>query len=267
MRTKALLLFLLIATGVFSQESPSIDTVFNQVDHLHQKQGFWKKSYRNGSLAYKGFFKDDKPRGEFIRYHENGMVSALMLFTECGDTARVTLFNNDGKAMAKGKYLRTKKHGVWNYYGQNKSIVFTEEYNEGMKHGNFITYYPTGEVYEKISWKGDLKNGPTVQYYPGGTTKSMLFYVDGLEDGPIRTYFLNGEVRLEGQYSKGLKEGFWKIYSADNKVIKEYEYSKGIAANFDELVEKETRELDALLKNIGKIQEPTIEDFVRAGGY
>lgn len=265
MRTKVLLLFLLMGTRVFSQGSSSIDTVFNQVDHRQQKQGFWKKSYKNGNLAYRGFFKDDKPRGEFVRYHENSVVSARMQFTECGDTAQVTLFNTVGKEVAKGKYLRTKKHGVWNYYGQNKSIVFTEEYKEGMKHGSFITYYPTGEIYEKISWANDLKNGSTVQYYPDGTTKSMLFYKNGLEDGPIRTYYMNNHVRLEGQYSKGLKEGVWKIYSADNEVIMQAEYSKGVAANFDEMVEKETKELDKLLRNIGKIQEPTVEDFVRAG--
>jgi hypothetical protein len=46
-------------------ETAQQDTVFNQVDHLNRRQGHWKKRYKNGEIAYHGFFKDDKPRGDF----------------------------------------------------------------------------------------------------------------------------------------------------------------------------------------------------------
>ncbi|HPF93125.1 MAG TPA: hypothetical protein PLV65_04280 [Tenuifilaceae bacterium] len=265
MKYIALPILLLIAFSATSQETVESDTIFNQVDHLQQKQGHWKKFYRHGSKAYQGFFKDDKPRGEFIRYHENGEVSARLLFTECGDTAQATLYNTVGRKMAAGKYLRTKKHGVWNYFGQLGEVVFTESYDEGKKHGEFITYYPSGEVYEKVTWENDQKNGPTVQFYPDGSTKSLLFYKDGLENGPIKTYYMGGDVRLEGQYANGLKDGIWKLHNPETNEVKQTEYVNGVATNFDELVEKETQELDELIKNIGKISEPTINDFVGGG--
>lgn len=265
MRTFVLLLSLLLTTTANSQESATNDTIFNQVDHLNQKQGHWKKFYRNGKMAYRGYFKDDKPRGTFTRYHENGILSAKLNFSPSGDTAFTTLYTELGRKVAEGLYLRTKKHGVWNYFGSSGSIIFTEEFNKGQKHGRFYTYYPTGETYELVSWKNDQKNGSTVQYYPDGKTKSMIFYKDGVAEGPIKTYYVSGQVRLEGQYTNGLKDGIWKILDPEGKVLNEIHYINGIAENHDELLEKESRELEELMKNIGKIPEPTIEDFVGGG--
>jgi antitoxin component YwqK of YwqJK toxin-antitoxin module len=267
MRYIAIILLSFLSANLLAQESTKTDTIFNQIDHLNQKQGYWKKFYKNGKLAYHGFFKNDKPRGTFTRYHENGVISAKLIFSECGDTASTTLFNTLGREVASGTYLRTKKHGVWNYFGRDNSIVFTEEFDEGKKHGKFLTYYPSGQIYEMVSWSNDQKNGSTVQYYPDGKTKSMIFYKEGIADGPIRTYYIGGEVRLEGNYANGLKDGTWKILDPDGKVLNEIEYVQGLATNHDELVEKESRELEELMKNIGKIPEPSIEDFVGGGRY
>lgn len=60
----------LLSTGLSAQQAAVADTVFNQVDNNNLKQGHWKKYYKNGKVAYKGYFKDDKPRGVFLRYHE-----------------------------------------------------------------------------------------------------------------------------------------------------------------------------------------------------
>ena len=267
MRTTLVILFTLLASGVFAQTTVVNDTVFNQVDHLNRKQGHWKKFYRNGKMAYRGFFKDDKPRGTFTRYHENGVVSTIMEFTPCGDTATATLYNTAKRMVAKGNYLRTNKHGVWNYYGQNGQVVFTEEFNEGRKHGKFITYYLSGQIYEQVTWRDDLKHGSTARYYPDGKTQSLIFYKDGVEDGPVRTYYVGGEVRLEGAYANGLKVGNWRLLEPDGKLIREIIYVNGIAANHDELVEEESRQIEELLKNAGKIQEPSLEEFVGGMRY
>jgi antitoxin component YwqK of YwqJK toxin-antitoxin module len=244
-----------------------VDTVFNQIDHLNRMQGHWKKHYRSGKIAYKGFFKDDKPRGNFIRYHENGIVSAKLIFSQCGDTAQASLFSPLGREVAQGKYLRKQKDGVWNYLNSSGAIVFTEEYKEGKKHGKFQNYYPSGQVFEMVTWQNDKKNGSTVQYYLNGQTKSMIFYKDGVEDGPVRLYYPDMEVRLEGNYAKGVKDGVWKFFDEKGKELKVIEYKMGVATNQDELVRKETDELEKLLKNIGKIQEPSIEEFVGGRGF
>ena len=61
------LLILIAGKSVISGNVFQNDTIFNQTDQNKLKQGFWKKSYPNGKVAYRGFFKDDKPRGVFKR--------------------------------------------------------------------------------------------------------------------------------------------------------------------------------------------------------
>ena len=110
MRISLLIIFSFFTIEALAQVTIENDTVFNQVDHLNRKQGHWKKFYRNGKMAYRGFFKDDKARGTFTRFHENGVVSAIMDFTPCGDTATATLYNTLGRQVAKGEYQIGRAH-------------------------------------------------------------------------------------------------------------------------------------------------------------
>ncbi|HZJ74405.1 MAG TPA: toxin-antitoxin system YwqK family antitoxin [Perlabentimonas sp.] len=242
------------------------DTIFNQTDHLNRKQGYWKKHYKNGNTAYKGYFKNDKPLKTLTRYHENGIMSIKMDFSHCGDTAQAIIYNTLGRKVATGKYYKQQKHGKWVYTNASGKIIFSEEYKEGKKHGKFTNYFSTGEVFEEISWKNGIKDGPTILYFINGQIKSMLFYKNGKANGPIRLYYTDGNFRLEGQYKDGLKDGTWKFYDLAGNIAKQISYSMGKAANHDEIAERETKELEELLKNAGKIQEPSVEDFLRGQG-
>ena len=257
-----LLLLAICSLQGFSQT----DTIFNQTDHLNRMQGHWKKYYKNGNIAYKGFFKDNRPMETLTRYHENGLISTQMIFSQCGDTAQASLYNTLGRMVATGNYVKKLKHGTWNYLNDKKEVVFSEQFKEGKKHGKFTNYFITGEVFEEVNWQNDNKNGATILYFINGQIKSMLFYVDGKENGPIRLYYTDGNFRLKGQYKDGLKDGVWEFYDISGSVTKQISYAMGIASNHDELVDRETKELDLLLKNVGKIQEPSIEDFVRGQG-
>ena len=42
----------------------------NYVDVDGNKQGVWKKTYKNGSLRYEGTFKDDIAQGIFYYYYK-----------------------------------------------------------------------------------------------------------------------------------------------------------------------------------------------------
>ncbi|MDY0255390.1 MAG: hypothetical protein RBR30_13415, partial [Tenuifilaceae bacterium] len=153
------------------------------------------------------------------------------------------------------------------YFNARSQKVFSEEYNLGQKHGKFIIYYPTGEIFEQVLWQNDKKSGATTQFYLNGQIKSLIFYEDGTEHGPVRLYYPDGEKRLEGKYAHGLKDDAWKFYDGHGKLVKQVTYIKGIAENHDELVEQETKELDELLRNVGKYQDPDFEDFVGGQRY
>jgi len=254
-------------SGTLLAETLQQDTIFNQVDHLNRKQGFWKKKYKNGNIAYRGFFKDDKPRGDFNRYHENGILRAKMIYSSCGDSAQAVLYYYNVRNVAEGSYYMSQKDGEWNYYAQSGRLVLTETYKNGKKDGKFLTYYDKGNVYEHVTWKEDVKHGAIIQYFPDGNYKMSIRYENGKENGPMRVYYLSGQTRIDGNYKNGLKDGSWTTYDPQGNVLKQLEYIKGFATNHDELLEKESRELEELFKNAGKINEPSVEEFFQHQPY
>ncbi len=256
-----LCVFLFLCYVSFAQQ----DTTFNQIDQLGQKQGYWKKFYKNGRVAYRGYFKDDKPRGLFERFHENGVIKAKLIHSPCGDSTQAIFYNTEGRLLAKGAYYKNQKDGKWEYFTPDGRLVLLESFKSGIKDGKFTSYYPTGEVFEEVNWQNDQKHGPTIQYYTNGAFKSSIVFSNGLENGIVKTFYVGGKTRLEGFYKDGLKHGKWTIFSPSGDSLSVTNYINGYAENQDELVLQESKELQKLIDNIGKIQEPTVEDFLRGG--
>ncbi len=265
---KIVILAILLAFGVTSlyAERTEQDTVFNQFDHLNRKQGHWKKRYKNGNLAYHGFFKDDKPRGDFFRYNEDGILRVKLTYSNCGDTAKAVFFYPNGKEVANGNFLHNRKDGEWKYFALDGRLILTENFKEGKKDGDFLTYYPEGNVYEQVTWLNDEKNGAIIQYFPNGNYKMSVRYENGKENGPLRVYYPNNQPRIEGEYKNGLKNGLWIVYSPEGEITKKIEYKNGFAKNQEELLEQENQELENMFKNAGKISEPSVEEFFQQQG-
>jgi antitoxin component YwqK of YwqJK toxin-antitoxin module len=104
---------LLLSAGISAQ---STDTLWNQTDALGQRQGYWKKSYPDGNLIYKGFFKDGKPVGKMERFYENGTRRAELVYLEGTDITHARIFYKTGDLAADGKYVNMAKDSVWRYY-------------------------------------------------------------------------------------------------------------------------------------------------------
>jgi len=94
-------LVLLIFSGLAIGQT---DGAKNQLDSKNRKQGYWCKYYPNGKKAYEGWFKDDKPVGEFKRYHQNGELKVIMVYSESPPYVITTFFNEDGKKIVSGFY-------------------------------------------------------------------------------------------------------------------------------------------------------------------
>jgi len=78
----------------------------------------------------------------------------------------------------------------------------------------------------------------------------------------MKVFNPSGTTRIEGSYIKGLKHGEWKFYDTDGKITQTIKYFNGVAENENELIEKESKYIESLLKNAGKLKEPSIDDVM-----
>ena len=84
---------------------------FNQTDSKGRRQGAWRDFYPNGQVRYEGEFKNDKCKGTFRYYDEQGNLKATNEFDKSGDRALNKTYAPNGRVIATGYYLNQKKDG------------------------------------------------------------------------------------------------------------------------------------------------------------
>lgn len=244
------------------QEFMSGDTVFNHTDEMGMKQGYWIKKDDQGSLIYRGFFKDNFPIGEFIRYYKDGTVKSRMNYLPDRKTVEVKHYYANGKLAAEGRYYIQKKDGEWRYYSFYEDFLsYREQYNHGVKEGESIKYYPDGKVAEVLNWENGQKHGKWLQYFPDGGPKLEAHYVKNKLNGPFVVYHLNGKKEIEGIYKNDLRDSVWHTYDLLGNLKATITYTNGIADNEDEITRQQMHLLDSLENNKGKFAEPDLNSI------
>lgn len=225
----------------------------NQTDANGLKQGKWKKKQANGRLIYQGQFKDDKPVGEWKRYHKGGQVKAEIVYS--GDTAKTVLYDVWRKKVAEGNFVDQKKEGVWSLY-RNTLKVTQEEYKNGLKHGVAIRFYETGEIVEKCTWVNGQQEGTYQVFYKNGKPYFQCKMKGDMRHGLVLIYFDNGMQELEGEYKNNLRQGEWKYQNKQGQYLYSLHYNEGQILNPEVRDSIDALEMKKMEENKGTILDP-----------
>jgi antitoxin component YwqK of YwqJK toxin-antitoxin module len=255
MKFKSILIFSIFVINLccFSQ----ITDTLNITDKKGMKQGHWIKKYPNGHIQYDGYFKDNRPFGEFRRYFENDSLHSVLIFSPDGREAIATLYHPNGFKATEGKFINQLKEGKWKFFSSViKDFLFSEEeYRANILEGLSVKYYPDGTLAEKVSYINNRRNGEWVQYWPDRKICLKANYINGKLEGSFVVYFDNDKPQYVGQYKNDARTGTWKIFNPDGSLKYNVDYIAGVAKN-PEMFRKETEYLDSLEKNKGKIADP-----------
>jgi antitoxin component YwqK of YwqJK toxin-antitoxin module len=260
---RLILAFVLIPLALEAQN----DTLFNQTDANHMKQGYWKKTYPNGKHMYKGFFKDDKPVGEMYRYYESGGLKAILHYDDKSEYACARLFYEDGQLAARGLYYKSLKDSVWEYYSYyDHSLAARETYSKGERNGLMTLYYNNGNISERLEWKNNRKDGIWEQYFADNTPKLKGHYRESQLEGDFLVNYDNGKPYLQGNYQNNLRNGTWTFYSPEGKIEMQLQYQHGKTLDEDKLDERQQEMFRMIDENQGKFNEPDETDFLMPQG-
>lgn len=227
------------------------------------KQGRWLKFDKKlKKKLYEGYFVNNRPVGEFKRFHINGKESAVMFFDKSSERIRAKFYYDNGNLAAEGNYVKDKvKDSTWNYFGTDKARIATETFVNGVLHGMSTKYYrakdKAGNIIksEEIEYKDGKKHGIWKQYFESGKLKLTSSYINGEADGAFTFYYEGGKILTTGFYKKGLKEGKW-MYSDEAGKSTIIEYVNGVAKNQAELDRAFTKQLEELEKNSKNLMDP-----------
>ena len=212
-------ILVVLLIGVMSMSAQD----FNRTDAKGRRQGVWRDYYSNGQLRYEGQFKNDKCKGIFRYYDEQGNLKAINEFDKSGDRAFNETYAPNGRVVATGFYLNQKKDGEWKYFDTNSGqLRLVEDNMAGKVHGWSRLYNPNnGVLAEETQYVEGQPEGQCKKYSDTGVMIMECQYHNGMLEGPSKTYYPNATLKEEGQYAKGKKVGIWKTYNEEGDLIAE----------------------------------------------
>jgi antitoxin component YwqK of YwqJK toxin-antitoxin module len=213
---------LMLVTLLFAV-MPLMSQDFNKTDSKGRRQGIWRGFYPNGQLRYEGQFKNDKCKGTFKYYDEQGNLKATNEFDKSGEKALNKTYAPNGRMIATGYYQNQKKEGEWKYFDEaSGQLRLVEDNKEGKVHGWSKLYNPNnGVLAEETQYVEGQPEGQCRKYSNTGTLLMECQYHKGRLEGPTKTYYPSTALKEEGQYANGEKVGLWKTYNEDGDVIAE----------------------------------------------
>lgn len=206
--------FLFFSTIVFGQK-------INQTNVNGERDGVWKKYYKNNKIRYSGQFKNGKEIGVFKFYDIADSSHPIIVkeYTTTSDTAFVKFYTLRGKMRSKGTMIGKKRVGKWIYYFVDSGKIFSEEnYNNGKLDGVVRNYYPNGKVTEETYYKNGVKNGTSKTYTDDGLPLEEVNYTNNKLNGEAKYFDLKGNLTEKGNYKDGKKTGKWDFYINGEKV-------------------------------------------------
>lgn len=250
-------------TDVFGNKIPAKKKVvaplpdnYNQTDSNGLKQGPWEKRYTDGTTLYKATFRDNKPVGEYTRYHPNGKMSIRIIYDEQGEKGDAEMFDDEGHLASAGKFIGKSKEGLWTYYNNKKVKASTIEFENNKQHGKSTIYYPNGTIAETYLWQNGIKQGTWNKFFRSGATMLKAEYKNGLLEGKYLYYFENGKLEIDANYKADKEDGKWTFYHADGKVNYILKYKNGTLLNPEVLEERQAKQKAEFEKNKGQLKDP-----------
>jgi uncharacterized protein len=258
-----LICLIFLSSLLFSQNiGQHGDTIINYIDINGNKQGHWEKKYRNGNIAYKADFKNNKVIGEYKRYYESGPVKSIIKYDKYGNKGKVVFFWDDGTKMAVGNYVNQNvKDSIWLYYATDGILIMLESYKNGKKDGISKKFWRNGKPSQEVPWENDMVNGAYREFYESGKTLVETGYKKGVNDGLFFRYYESNRIAIKGFYKNNMEEGKWQYFDSKGNLLYEIEYKNGVPVNEKQLNEEFKKQMKEWDRNKGKFSEPNDKMF------
>ena len=132
----------------------------------------------------------------------------------------------------EGNYEGDKRTGLWELYlidhpSRKKFLCMKANYKNGMRNGEAIYYYPSGEVAAKGVMKDNEIQGKLTQYYPTEEIYQEFSIENGSAEGPSKTFYKDGSIKREIIYCEGAACGLMTGYYPGGEIEYKNNYKEG----------------------------------------
>ena len=215
--------------------------IINRKDQFNRKTGRWLKftdgkviEEVNYSKGYKqGVERIYNKKGDLLKINEYSKDSIKKDVSNLLEVELKKDFDSNGLITKSGSFTKGgKPHGIHRIYNDKGQVTSSCIYKygvltakgivkkNGLKHGYWSFYYPSGTKQSEGEFKNGVKIGEWVYYYENGLTESRgLYSNNGKQDGLWKEYYNNGSLYGEINYLEGLYDGLYKVFDDSGRVV------------------------------------------------
>ncbi|MEQ8907784.1 MAG: hypothetical protein RIC95_01205 [Vicingaceae bacterium] len=202
------------------------------IDNAGLYQGLWETYYLNGQLKSKGEYLDGKKYGKWSYYFQNGTLEQEGFYDKNGEfTGTWKWYYDDSKLLRTEEFRRGLEDGILEEYDRKGNLITKGEFFDGEKEGEW--FYELNDHREEGKYRYGERNGQWIHYYPNGDISFEGAYVEGVPEGKHKYYYPNGVLEKVEQYSFGEKDGKWLWYNKDGFETMSITYKNGKAKKID----------------------------------
>ena len=146
LQMKAIMVFL--SFGWFTSYAQT-DTLFNQMDQMGRKQGFWKIKRTNKDTTFLyaiEHYQDNKKNGLCIYYYSNGKKFQERHFKNDQLDGVSRVYRTYGPLLYEEKFVADRLNGIKKYYDTEGKLNEEQEYTNGARTGTYLFYSKKGFV-------------------------------------------------------------------------------------------------------------------------
>lgn len=184
--------------GKFFQKTPEGQEIIAEYKN-HLKNGPYTVYYPGGEKkALEAFYKDDLLEGILTEYAPSTKRKDCIPYSAGIKQGKASFFGDDGKPIA------------------------TIDFVDDRKHGEEITYFPSGAIHRITPYAFDRKEGEEKTYLEDGSLVSSYPYHKGEIHGTAQNWNREGVLIFSAEYENGKKHGkFLKFYDDGKPYIEQ----------------------------------------------
>lgn len=213
----------------------------------NQMDGPYREYYPDGTVKQKGYYLKDQPDGLWTDHYADGDISTAYYYVDgerrgyaynYGPEGRIfwreyykdgwlmnTVYYDTAGTPAEEVDLTNGDTLVRTYFDGSPFEAQGARY--GFMHGDYISYYPNGQIRNKGSFFNADVHGEWEYYYENGQMSAKGSYLFGLSHGEWQGWHEDGTLYSSNTYEFGSKTGEQRLYQKNGELSNIYNYRFG----------------------------------------
>ena len=123
-------------------------------------------------------------------------------------------------------FSQDKENAIYTSHYENGQLFekyegYLDENSEIVRHGEYWSYHPNGQLYVHAFYKQGTPDGMYESWFSNGNKENEYQLKEGLFHGAFKMWYEDGTIHTIGGYMNNERKGAWKAYNEKGELISE----------------------------------------------